>query len=137
MGLLSKLFGGRVDKNELIKKLVRLRIRSDPMAAAMGFSEQMVDSLSGYQLACLPEATIITIVETWSMLHKKGVSDTEIFSRIEDHRSTMFPRGQLPSPLNLANYIKYRLDSEHTEGALIQELFIESAIDVARKAYAA
>lgn len=136
MGLLSKLFGG-VDKSALIKDLVHLRIRSDPMASAMGFDEGMVNSLSTFQLAGLPEGTIVTIVETWTKLRKYGAPDPDIFRRIEDHRSMAFPRGEMPSPLNLTSYIRYRLDIEHSQGAPLDDDFVESAIEIARKAYEA
>ena len=79
MGLLSKPFNRGVDKSSLIKNLVRLRVRNDPMAAAMGFGEEMADSLSSFQLAGLPEGTLVAIVETWSILHKRGAEDGDIF----------------------------------------------------------
>lgn len=136
MGLLGKLFNrGGVDKDSLIRDLVRLRVKNDPMAAAMGFGEEMADSLSAFQLAGLPEGTLVAIVETWSILHKSGMEDGEILSRIENHRSNMFPRGQMPTPPNLLNYIKYRIELEHSEGAPIKEKFIDLAVDLTRKAY--
>lgn len=135
MGLLSKLFNRGVDKSSLIRNLVRLRVRNDPMAAAMGFGEEMADSLSSFQLAGLPEGTLVAIVETWSILHKRGAENGDIFSRIEAHRSRMFPRGEMPTPLNLLNYIKYRVELEHSEGAPISEQFIDRAIELTRKAY--
>jgi hypothetical protein len=58
MGIISKLFNRGVDKSSLIRNLVRLRVRNDPMAAAMGFGEDMADSLSSFQLAGLPEGEI-------------------------------------------------------------------------------
>jgi len=136
MGFFGRFFKrGWVDKNALIRNLIRLRIKNDTMAAAIGFREEMVDSLSTFQLAGLPEGTLVAIVETWSILHKRGMEDDEIFSRIEDHRSRMFPRGQMPTPLDLLKYIKYRFELEHSEGAPISEQFIERAIELTRKAY--
>jgi len=138
MGFLGKLFNrSGVDKNSLIRNLVRLRVSNDPLAAAMGFREKMIDSLSGLQLAGLPEGTLVAIVETWSILHKNGMEDGEILSRIENHRSSMFPRGQMPTPPNLLDYIKYRIELEHSEGAPISQQFIARAVDIARKAYGA
>lgn len=128
---------GSTDKNALIKELILFRLRGDLVAKSMGFNERTVDSLSELQLAGVPEATIVTIVETWALLCKAGVRDAEIFSRIEEHRSRMFPRGEMPIPLNLTTYIKYRLKLEHSRGAPMQERFIESAIEIAREAYAA
>ena len=48
MWLFGKLFGGSgIDKKGLIKELVKVRVRvqNDPMAEAMGLSDNMVDSL--------------------------------------------------------------------------------------------
>jgi hypothetical protein len=136
MVLFGNLFKhGEIDKNSLIKNLVRLRLRNDPTVAAMGIREDMTDSLSAFQLAGLPEGTLVTIVETWSILHKQGAEDDEIFSRIEEHRSRMFPRGQMSTPLNLMNYIKYRIELEHSDGVPINEQFIDMAVDLTRKVY--
>jgi len=45
MSFISKIFNrSGVDKNSLIRDLVRLRVRNDPMAAAMGLREEMADS---------------------------------------------------------------------------------------------
>ena len=135
MGLFSKLFGGDVDKDELIRELTKLRVKNDPMPSMMGFDESMVDQLSELQLAGLPEGTIVTIVETWSQLIKKGIPEEEILMRIEDHRSSFGDYGEMPSPLTLSSYIKYRLDLEHQDGAPISEDFIDNAIKVSKKAF--
>jgi hypothetical protein len=136
MGLFGKFFNhGKVDKNSLIRKLLRLRVRNDPMATVAGFSEEMADSLSEFQLSGLPEGTLVAIVETWSILRKRGLEDREILSRIENHRSSLLPSGQMPSPPNLLNYIKYRIEIEHSDGAPISDQFIDQAISMARKAY--
>jgi hypothetical protein len=136
MGLFGNLFGGGVDKNALIKDLVRLRVRNDPLAAQMGFNESDVERLSGFQLAGLPEATIATIVETWSTLKKRGVAQAMIFAQIELHRSRI-GSGPLPNPVTLASYVQYRLEIEHSDGAPMDPLFIDAAVEVAKKAYAA
>lgn len=104
MGILSRLLGlGGTSKDKLIKNLVKERIGSDPMAASMGFDKNMVDSLTDIQLAGLPEATIVTIVETWAILSKKGIPDAEILERIEAHRSSLGDSGIMPSPLTLSS----------------------------------
>gem|GEM_PF-5319394 len=41
----------------------------------------------------------------------------------------------MPIPPNLLNYIKYRIELEHSEGAPINEEFIDLAVDLTRKAY--
>jgi len=136
MGILSKLFGGSsTNKNKLIKNLVKERIGSDPMAASIGFNKSMVDSLTDFQLAGLPEATIVTIIETWDILSKKGVPEEEILERIEAHRSNFGDSGNMPSPLTLSNYIKYRLELEHGHSAPIREDFIDYAVGIAKRAF--
>ena len=131
----SKLFGGGVDKNRLIRELAKLRVKSDLMALTLGFDESMVDQVSGLQLAGIPEGTIVTIVETWSQLIKKGIPEEEILIRIEEHRSSFGDYRELPSPLTLSSYIKYRLDLEHQDGTPISEDFIDHAIEVSMKAF--
>jgi len=137
MGLFGKLFGGGVDKNSLIKELAKSRVRNDPMASAMGFDESMVDSLSGMQLAGLPEGTIVTIVETWALLNKKGVPDEEILMRIENHRSRFSGGGNLPNPLTLSSYVKYRVNLENETGAPIADAFIKEAVELSKQKYLA
>lgn len=133
----SKLLGGGIDKTALIKRLVRLRCRNDPMAEVMGIDDEMIDSFSTFQLMGLPEATIVTIVEMWAIRHKQSIPDSAIFSIIEKLRSHMYPSGQLlPSPLNLTNYIKYRLSIELPSSAYpIDEPWIDAAVEVAKKTY--
>lgn len=109
-------------------------MRDDPMAGAMGFDEHMVDSLGMMQLAGLPESTVVTIVETYAMLKKHDASDQEIFQRIEAHRSSI-GSGEMPRPLNLASYIQYRLDLEHSHGIPISEEFISEVLRVSREHY--
>jgi len=43
----------------------------------------------------------------------------------------------MPKPLNLANYIKYRVEIEHSDGFPIDERFVEMAVDRTRKVYGA
>jgi hypothetical protein len=132
---LSQLSSTVVDKNELVKVLVRLRIRNDPMARQMGFDETIVHSLAPDQIAGLPESTILTIVETWAILRKKKILDSEIFSRIEQHRSQAFPLGQMPSPLTLTTYVKYRLRLEHAHGLPLDDSFVDAAIATAKRTF--
>ena len=135
MGLLSKLFGGAgPNKEELIKSLVKERIKLDPMAESMGFNEDMVDSLGTMQLMGLPEAAIVTIVETYALSLKSGAPDEAILNHIENHRSQL-GAGTMPSPLNLDSYIKYRIKIEHEYGAPISEELISRAIKKTRQRY--
>jgi hypothetical protein len=112
-------------------------VKDDPMAIEMGVDEDFLSSLSDSEILSFPEATIVSIVEMWSILHKQGIKDSDIFSRIENHRTQVFPRCQMPTTLNLTNYIKCRLDIEHSHGGAITDIFVESAVEIAKKAYTA
>jgi hypothetical protein len=134
MSIFSRLFGG-VDKGALTRELLKLRIRIDPNSVRMGVSESMADSLSGAQLAGAPEASIVAIVQSYVLSKKHGGSDAEIFRSIESHRSLLFPRSTMPSPLNLKSYIKHRISIEHPTAIGMTDAFVESAIEISRKAF--
>ena len=135
MGFIKNLFGGgKPSKNELIKNLAKERIRTDPLAESMGFSESMIDSLGAMQLMGIPEAAIVTIVETYALSLKSGAPEEAILNHIENHRSQLGV-GPMPVPLNLVTYIKYRIAIEHAHGAPISEQFISKAISIAREQY--
>ena len=95
-----------------------------------------INSLSESVLMGLPEATIVTIVETYWQLKGQGVSEEEILEKIENHRASLGDSGTLPSQLTLSNYIKYRLKLEHSQGAPISSAFIDEAIQEANEAFA-
>ena len=134
MDLFHKLPSGGVDKYKLIRELIKLRIRSNPEASMMGF-ESMVDQLSELQLLGTIEGGIVTIVETWSLLIKKGIPEEEIFTKIETHRSGFGDYGELPSPLTLSNYIKYRVHIENDTGIPFDDDFIEKAVEICKEEY--
>lgn len=130
-GLSASYEGVNPDKIELIRNLARKRVQNDPIASMLGD----IDRLSETMLIGLPEATIVTIVETWAILRKQGVTEEEILHRIEAHRANFGDYGDLPNPLTLPNYIRYRLDLEHGHGAPISENFIDYAIEVAKQLF--
>lgn len=135
MGFLKKLLGGgRSDKEDLIRGLVKKRIREDPLAGNLGYDENMVDSLGTKELMGIPEAAIVTIVETYALSLKSGAPEEAILNHIENHRSQI-GSGTLPNPLNLESYIKYRIEIEHGHGAPISEKFISDAIVTSREYY--
>jgi hypothetical protein len=134
--LYIKLFCGG-NKASLIRELVKERIKDNPHIYSIlkmvgGDPYKEIDSMTEDRLLCLPEGSIVTIVETYSVLKSKGVPEIEIFEYIEEYRSLMsVHKGVLPTPLTLINYIKYRvpLEIEHSEhrGFLISDKFIEEA----------
>ena len=127
MGFFSKLLGGGKSKNDLIRELFRKRLQSDPAARSAGFPPSLADSLSLQELLSLPEAGIVTNVETYLTLKQRGVHDQDIFAMIEEHRSVM-ACGEMPSNCTLRTYIRYRVTLE-TEGRQpISDDFVEAAI---------
>jgi hypothetical protein len=130
MGFLSKLFGSNNahhsnPKNDIIKKYIKKKIYGDP-SAPLTISD--VDSMPEEILMGLPEATLFWIVENYWLHKKQNFDDNYTFQAIEDHRSNMTGEaGILPAPLNLENYVKYRVKIEHQEGSPNEKL-IEEAI---------
>ena len=130
MGLFGSLFGGGRSKTDLIRDLVKLRISSDPMAHAAGLTPDAVDSLSKMRLNMLPEAGIVANVGTYLTMKKMGADDSEIFDRIEQHRSRLVS-GYMPDNCDLRSYIKYRAHLENSSGLEISDESIDFAIDQA------
>lgn len=130
-GLGTPFNGVSANKIELIRNLVKKRVQNDPIASMLGD----IDSLSETMLMGLPEATIVTIVETYWQSKNQGLSDKEILETIERHRASFGNSGTLPSQLTLSNYIKYRVGLEHSHGAPISDDFIEEAIKQATNAF--
>ena len=121
--------GGRSSKEELIRNLVKKRVSNDPMAS------RMVDSIDALHLICLPEANIVTIVETYALMKQLGASDQQIFDSIETHRSTI-GTGAIPNPLNLESYTQYRIAVECRDVVNLVPLsraFVSEAVQICRQ----
>lgn len=131
MGLFAKLFGNTV-KTDLIRRLLLHRVRNAPGSA---FMEPQIQSFSDLQLLASPEGTIVTIVETWLEMTRRGYEHEQAIGWVELHRSSLGQSGTLPSPLTLSNFIKYRLDLEHDGGGSvgITPEFLDMAIAEAKK----
>lgn len=104
-------------KTELIRLLLIERIKNDPEAQAHGYSASSVRALSMVQVTGSIEASIVYMVETIDGLILKGHSEEEAIILTERHRSGL-GRGQLPSPLDIANFIQYRVDIEYSGAPL-------------------
>lgn len=117
-------------KLQLIRALLKKRAEKSFVARLLGNVESLFE-YSDVELMGSPEATVVTIVETYLELHHQGVPDDEIFEAIERHRQTT-GRGQLPKPLNLDSYIKYRLRIEHRSRKRMNNEEIDFAIFAAR-----
>jgi hypothetical protein len=67
MGIFSRLFRRGNLKENLIRGLVKRRVQNNRVADMLGD----VDSIPNQLLMGLPEATIVTIVETYWLMKKK------------------------------------------------------------------
>jgi hypothetical protein len=126
-------------KLSLIRQLVKIRVQNDQLLKKKyeGKNVPSVDDFPEMVLMGLPEGTIVSIVETfWMMKNQTNASDKELLGAIERHRETLFPEsGRMPSPLTLSNYVKYRLNIEHSQGVQISNEFIDECIKKANEAY--
>lgn len=126
-------------KINLIRHLVKKRIQNEPLLKKLYNTDKVprVENFPEIVLMELPEGTIVTIVEMyWIMKNQTEASDKEIFDAIENYRKIFFSgSGDMPIPLTLSNYIKYRLKTEYSEVVLISNKFIEEAIEEANKLY--
>jgi len=126
-------------KLSLIRQLVKIRVQNDQLLKKKyeGRNVPRVDDFPEMVLMGLPEGTIVSIVETfWMMKSQTNASDKAMLEAIERHRKTLFPEsGRMPSPLTLSNYIKYRLNIEHSQGVPISNEFIDECIKKANAAY--
>jgi len=130
LGFFKSIFGGlegKISKKELIRELVKMRINR-PALFSNDVSEHDVDRMGAIMLNSLPEGTIVTIIETYIKLGQQGLSDQEIFYRIDSRRPG---QGVMPSPLTLSSFIQYRLDIEVKNPLIvISPFFIHEAVEV-------
>ena len=134
MGFLSKIFAPKRTKFDLIRDLIKERLREYPMAAAMGATPEMVDQQPDQVLIGTPEATVVTIIENYHALRDSGASLDEALIRIEQHRNQFIP-GQMPITASLGTYINYRVQLEHADGPEISSGSIARAMIEATKFY--
>ena len=81
MGLLDNLLGRRPSKIDLIRNLLKARLSSDPTARLAGITPELVDEQSDKDILGTPEATVVTIVESFIQLHRLGFPESEILAR--------------------------------------------------------
>src|SRR5205809_975029 len=112
MGFFSNIFGPTRTKFDLIRHLIKERVREDPGAEAIGITPKMVDQQSDDVLIGTPEGTVVTIVETYHSLRDSGASLVEALVAIEQHRN-QFISGRMPISASLSTYISYRVRLEH------------------------
>lgn len=136
MGIFSSLFGRKPDKKEaLIRAIAALRIRTDPASKMMGYNESMLDKLSMEQIYMLPEASIVTMVETFVELRRKGIPARQVIEAIEQFRAQQFRSLPLPLPNSFFDFVAARIHLEHKSGAQLDEEFIDNAIHISAKVF--
>src|SRR5260370_25368810 len=96
------------EKLWLVRKLLRERTKERLFGRLFLNVQKMDDAV----VMGTPEGTIVTIVETYHVLRRRGASATEAFAVIENHRS-MLISGKMPNSADLYEYIKYRVRLEH------------------------
>jgi len=143
-----KLSIENLEKEKLIKELAKKRIPE--------YTGINVDSLSAFDLMGLPEATIVTIVGTYStMKYKQRIPENKIIEKMQALRSSF---GDLGEPVSkesflssmedfisffnystksasLKDYIKYRLDIEYPFTVLPDNELIDEAIEKAKRVF--
>lgn len=82
MGLFMRLMGVSAQKEQLIRRLLKARVACDPSARARGHGPEFADSVNSLVLMGLPEATIVTCVESWAQLKAQGLTDPAIAQKI-------------------------------------------------------
>lgn len=136
MGIFSSLFGRKPDTKEaLIRAIAALRIRTDPASKMLGYNERMLDDLSLEQIYMLPEASIVTMVETFVGFRRKGVPARQAIEAIEQFRSQTFRKLPLPLPNSFFDFVAARIHLEHRSGAQLDEEFIDNAVHTSAKVF--
>lgn len=132
MSFLSSLFGASPPKKDMvIREILRFRIQTDPASSLMGLEPGLADKIPREQLYGLPEASIVTIVESYVQLVKAGTDVKQAIERIDSFRTEKFGGSGTPERSNVFDYIIARIARDHPEGGLLTEDFVDKAVSVA------
>lgn len=115
MGVLSSVLGLPA-KARLIRSLVVARGMAYSGSTDSGLQHRLilqVEALSMVELMGMPEATVLTIVETLADLTQRGVPVANAIFQIERHRSTTVRGPGVPEPHHPVSFIAYRVLLEH------------------------
>jgi hypothetical protein len=110
-------------KSRLIRKLIGERIKRSLFLRWLGDADKLTEA----QLLGMPEATIVSIVESHAIMRDAGMSDEQIFSSIERQR---IAGGNKPHNTDLLKYVKYRVKLEHPRGKRVEDSFVEMAVTI-------
>lgn len=129
MAFLSRLMGVSAEKEQLIRRLLKARLARDPSGSKTGHGPAFADTVNSLVLMGLPEATIVTCVESWAQMKKQGLSDVVVAQRISAFRGG----SQVGS--GVADVIRARVLAEHGHSTFLPADHIDLCIQEARKVY--
>jgi hypothetical protein len=129
MGFFTRLMGVSAEKEQLMRRLLKARVARDPSARAMGQGPEFADSVNSLVLMGLPEATIVTCVESWAQLRGQGLSEPAIAQKIAAFRGgSSFGGG-------VVDVIRARVLGEHGHSGFLPADHVDWCIKEARAAY--
>lgn len=129
MGFLARLVGVSAEKEQLIRRLLKVRVTRDPFASAMGQGPEFADSVNSLILMGLPEATIVTCVESWAQLKARGLSESAIAQKMAVFREGSSFDG------DMVEFIRTHVLSKHGHGGFLPADHIDWCIKEARAVY--
>lgn len=123
------MMGVSAKKENLIRRLLRERIEDDPSAAEFGQDASFAGKMPVTMLLGMPEATIVTCVESWAELKKQGIKNAEIAKRIAAFR-------RVPTDKKTVNAVIMQIViAEHGHGGYLPVPHITYCIVEAQKVY--
>ncbi len=113
------------NREELVRMLAMLRLRSDLEASAKGISEHAVLNFSADELEALPESLISHIIDDYLIMKNNGVKDEQIFKSLDMQRTIEGNENVSIPSNNLTHYIKQRLRIDFPRISSLDEKIIE------------
>jgi hypothetical protein len=129
MGLFTRLFGVSAPKEDLMRRLLKARVARDPSARAFGQGPEFADSVNSFVLMGMPEATIVTCVESWAQLRNQGLNESAIAEKIAAFRGGTSLGG------GVEEVIRARVLGEHGHGGFLPADHVDWCIKEARAFY--
>jgi hypothetical protein len=89
MGLFKRIFGPKKTIEDLIRSLVRKRVLGDGTVTDPAEFNVWLDNATQVILYGVPEASIVTIIQTYVDMEAKGYNHYDILNTIEESRSRL------------------------------------------------
>jgi len=116
------------NKEELVRMLAMLRLRSDMEASSKGITDHSVIGFSDDELEALPESLISHIIDDYLVMKNNGVKDEKIFKSLDVQRTLLGHKGVSSESKNLTHYIKQRIGTEFPQISSLEEKIIDMGI---------